>query len=197
MLEIAPCTDIRTEMVNGLVVALLYLAFNVISPWAGVWGRLSLTAAVSLCCRWEREINNLSMEMWPSKYGQGLSFPSHPMFVLNYRNTWHRRHFVFCLTSFSVDFFSPSCCTPLTFFFCLPWKEPLLYTAMMPVYLPLNLYYNMLLVVVVALFGLISLSYDINVKAVIYRWGFKFKMWTNLCTVGLYTASSQSYARSR
>lgn len=40
---------------------------------------------------------------------------------------------------------------------------------MMPVYLPLNLYYNMLLVVVVALFGLISLSYDVNVKAVIYR----------------------------
>lgn len=58
----------------GLVVALVYLLLSLSSLLELVsWGRLSLTAAVSLCCRWEREINNLSMGVWPSKYGQGLS----------------------------------------------------------------------------------------------------------------------------
>lgn len=44
----------------------------------------SLTATVSLCCRWEREINSLSAEMWPRKYGPGLSF-SHPMLYLQFK----------------------------------------------------------------------------------------------------------------
>lgn len=50
---------------------------------------------------------------------------------------------------------------------------------------------------VVVLFDLITFSCDSNTRAVIHRCGFKFKTWINRCTVGQFTAFSQSCARSR
>ena len=163
-------------MVNGLVVALLYLAFMSCLPELVFAGGLSLTAEVSLCFRWEREINNLSMEMWPSKYGQGLFIPLTQCLVLSCRNIKPRRHFVFCTTSFFPPYVSPY---EHSF---VPWKD---FKVLLPACFPLNLHYIMWSVV------------DSNMRAVIHRWGFKFKMSTNLCTAGHFTASSQSFGRSR
>lgn len=139
-------------------------------------GGLSLTAEVSLCFRWEREINNLSMEMWPSKYGQGLFIPLTQCLVLSCRNINPRRHFIFCTTSFFFRMLHP-----INILSTLKRD----FKALLPACFPLNLHYNMWSVV------------DSNMRAVIHRWGFKFKMSTNLCTAGQFTASSQSFVRSR
>lgn len=122
----------------GLVVALVYLLLSLSSLLELVsWGRLSLTAAVSLCCRWEREINNLSMGVWPSKYGQGLSSPpslSTQLFLsLNYSNMAQATFVFMAVCSFILSrFCPPPSCTHLTFLFP-PWKETLLCPAIMPV----------------------------------------------------------------
>lgn len=48
---------------------------------------------------------------------QVFLFPLIQCFVLTYRIKWHRRHFVFCVTPFSVVCVSSLSCTPLTFLF--------------------------------------------------------------------------------
>lgn len=154
-------------------------------------GELSLTAAVSLCCRWEREINNLSMEIWLSKYGQGLfsPLPFHLIliFVLEVK---HRRH----CSVYSVSF--------------LPYIAPIL---MLPREAPfqntvacLFSFKPEFLYVVCGFFffffffcSLITPSLNFKTSSVIHRWGFKFRMWTNHCTAERFTASNQSYAKSR
>lgn len=66
----------RTEKMAGMLVAVHSAFMSCLPEWVCALepGRLSLTAPVSLCCRWERGINKLSTEIWPSKYGQGLLF---------------------------------------------------------------------------------------------------------------------------
>lgn len=176
---------------NGLVIVLLHPCFQChfsLSRCLLGARRLSLTATVSLCCRWEREINNLSTEMWPSKYGPGLSF-SHPLLCL-----WDIK----IKSTEDILFFLQLHTRLMFFLFSHMLHPPFIILCFSSCWLLVSLKTCITQILVcsyVVLFGLFPVFTPMS--SVTHRCGFRFKMWINLCTVGRSTASNQSYARSR